>query len=338
MSPKELQLTQGETGAIGASVKPTGTPVSWSSSDDAVVTVSNGMVTAVGEGSAVVTASIVVDGVTYSDTANIIVEPVQRYLRFEPENIKIPIGNSITAQAFVEPDGAVPVSWTWYSEAENPCFNLEPNGSSCVLTAVSEGEDLIWGEATLEDESLLSNYFQPIVENLKQWEEVCDLISPELWNDSNKWILQQYQDRTRMAYIAKQDFSTGGRIVLCHNPEGTSGSLYADLRPASNIIGMLDDDTYEYRLNVYCYPLRSYSSAGFGMLSISGVSGSQNCYKFDTFTWKDWLAGRKYIPLIPVNASGERLFTMQIKAIEFPNLTTESGFFMIEIKLERSRK
>ena len=56
----------GATGSISATVSPVGSTVTWKSSDTAIATVSSGTVTAVKAGSCTITASITVDGVTYT--------------------------------------------------------------------------------------------------------------------------------------------------------------------------------------------------------------------------------------------------------------------------------
>lgn len=62
-----LSLTVGgATGSLSATVSPVGSNVTWSSSDTSKATVSSGTVTAVAAGTATITASITVDGVTYS--------------------------------------------------------------------------------------------------------------------------------------------------------------------------------------------------------------------------------------------------------------------------------
>jgi uncharacterized protein YjdB len=53
---------------------PTDAEITWSSSDEAVATVSGGTVTAVAAGNCIITAAITVDGVTYTDTCTVIVE------------------------------------------------------------------------------------------------------------------------------------------------------------------------------------------------------------------------------------------------------------------------
>lgn len=62
-----LSLTVGgATGSISATVSPIGSTVTWTSSDTTIATVSSGTVTAVKAGTCTVTASITVDGVTYT--------------------------------------------------------------------------------------------------------------------------------------------------------------------------------------------------------------------------------------------------------------------------------
>ena len=56
----------GATGSISATVVPVGSTVTWKSSDTAIATVSSGTVTAVKAGSCTVSASITVEGVTYT--------------------------------------------------------------------------------------------------------------------------------------------------------------------------------------------------------------------------------------------------------------------------------
>ena len=60
VEPKELTLGVGETARITATVKPdnaTNKNVTWSTSDASKATVDNGIVTAVGEGEATITAT-----------------------------------------------------------------------------------------------------------------------------------------------------------------------------------------------------------------------------------------------------------------------------------------
>ena len=63
---------QGSSGAIIATVKPTGSTITWTSSNTSVATVgTTGTVSAVAVGSCVITGSITVNGATYSDTCTV---------------------------------------------------------------------------------------------------------------------------------------------------------------------------------------------------------------------------------------------------------------------------
>ena len=65
VSPATLSLTEGESGTLTATIAPenaTDKTVTWSSSDNAVATVEDGEVTAVGHGTAVITATAASSG------------------------------------------------------------------------------------------------------------------------------------------------------------------------------------------------------------------------------------------------------------------------------------
>lgn len=59
---------------LTATVVPSGTTVTWSTSNNAVADVTNGVVEGVAAGNAIITASITVEGVTYTDTCTVVVE------------------------------------------------------------------------------------------------------------------------------------------------------------------------------------------------------------------------------------------------------------------------
>lgn len=69
----KIMMAEGGTSTISVDAVPDGTTVTWTSGDTAVATVSAGVVTAEGEGNTIITGSITVDGVTYTDTCTVIV-------------------------------------------------------------------------------------------------------------------------------------------------------------------------------------------------------------------------------------------------------------------------
>ena len=68
-----VTIDKDDTYALTATTVPSGQTVTWSSASTSVATVSSGTVTAEAAGNTIITASITVSGVTYSDTCTVIV-------------------------------------------------------------------------------------------------------------------------------------------------------------------------------------------------------------------------------------------------------------------------
>ena len=73
LNKRVATVKEGEAVTIVAKTVPADAVVTWSSDDDEVATVSGGVVTAVAEGSVIITAGITVEGIEYTDTCTIIV-------------------------------------------------------------------------------------------------------------------------------------------------------------------------------------------------------------------------------------------------------------------------
>lgn len=71
-----IDVAKLDTKTLTAQTEPSDATVTWTSSNDEVVTVANGVVTGEAEGNAIITASITVDGVTYTDTCTVVVVAV----------------------------------------------------------------------------------------------------------------------------------------------------------------------------------------------------------------------------------------------------------------------
>lgn len=68
-----VTVEEGDDVTLTATTTPSGKTVTWTSSDSSKVSVVNGVVTGEAEGNAIVTATITVDGVDYSDTCTVVV-------------------------------------------------------------------------------------------------------------------------------------------------------------------------------------------------------------------------------------------------------------------------
>lgn len=70
-----VSIVEGDEITLTAETNPAGETVTWSSSDSSVASItSGGVVTAEAEGNAIITATITVDGVDYTDTCTVVVE------------------------------------------------------------------------------------------------------------------------------------------------------------------------------------------------------------------------------------------------------------------------
>lgn len=75
LNKHSVTLTEGDTEQLSVVTVPNNATVTWTPTTGSYATVdSTGKVTAVGEGSAIVTAAITVNGITYNDTCTVIVE------------------------------------------------------------------------------------------------------------------------------------------------------------------------------------------------------------------------------------------------------------------------
>lgn len=128
-------LYVGGTANLSASTSPSGQSVSWSSSNSSVATVSNsGRVTAVGAGSATITAQFVYGGTTYSESCSVSVNEVS--IRLSDSSLSLSVGDSEYLSAAASPRGAN-VSW---SSSDSGVASVDSSGR---VTAVGAGSATI---------------------------------------------------------------------------------------------------------------------------------------------------------------------------------------------------
>lgn len=71
--PSEASVEVGSTITLDTQIVPSGSEVTWTSSNESYATVANGVVTGVASGTATITASITVDGTAHTDTCTVTV-------------------------------------------------------------------------------------------------------------------------------------------------------------------------------------------------------------------------------------------------------------------------
>ena len=148
LNKTELALEVGETGTLEAKVEPNDASnkgVTWSSSNNEIATVNNGVVTAVKEGTTTITVTTAEGGKTA--TCKVIVNAPQTKpvtnVTLEPNTLTLEVGKSETLTAKVEPSDATNQKVTWESNATN----VATVDNSGKVTAVSEGTATITAKA-----------------------------------------------------------------------------------------------------------------------------------------------------------------------------------------------
>ena len=134
----------GQSETISASTSPQGQTVTWRSSNTSVATVSNGRVTAVGEGSATITASFTYSGQTYSETCSVTVKDVS--IRISNSSLSLQAGDTERLTATTTPSGQ---SVTWSSSNSS----VATVSSSGQVTAVGSGTATITARITVDGTS-----------------------------------------------------------------------------------------------------------------------------------------------------------------------------------------
>lgn len=130
-----LSLLAGATEQLTATVQPESAinkTISWRSSDNAVATVENGVVQAVGEGTAIIIASTV-DGEHMAFCSVTVRVPVSS-VKLDQSTLGLKVGETATLTATVEPENATNTELTWNSSNETVATITDG-----VVKAVGEG-------------------------------------------------------------------------------------------------------------------------------------------------------------------------------------------------------
>ena len=144
ISESNINMFAGESRTLSASGAPSGTSVTWSSSNTRVATVSNGRITAVGAGSATITASFSYNGSTYSEACSVTVREVS--VSLSQSSLTMTAGDTELLSATVSPSGTS-ASWT------SSNTDVATVSSSGRVTAVSDGSATITAEVTVNGRS-----------------------------------------------------------------------------------------------------------------------------------------------------------------------------------------
>ncbi|MBR6536513.1 MAG: Ig-like domain-containing protein [Lachnospiraceae bacterium] len=117
--------------------------VYWSSSDDRIAKVENGLVTGVKEGTAVITAKQTINGIVKTATCTVYVQTSVEQVTLDPKEISLGIGKYETIQAMVKPSSLKGVSLKWVSSNEEIVKITEAGKLSVTIQGVTGGNAVI---------------------------------------------------------------------------------------------------------------------------------------------------------------------------------------------------
>ena len=152
VTPKTLELTVGETGLVKSSTNLfAGPSIVYTTSDESIVSVNRtGTVTAKSAGTAIVTASITVEGTTYSGECAVTVKekPLQINVTISPAKLDLTVGETGTVRAAAT---GAPTAPTFTYNSNNPSVaEVSVDG---VVTAKSAGYAVITAITKVGDQT-----------------------------------------------------------------------------------------------------------------------------------------------------------------------------------------
>lgn len=143
--PTELSINKGSTGSVVATISNGSGTISYSSSNNNIATVSStGTVTGIAQGSATITASVVISGTTYSDTCLVSVIDQSATISvtgvsLTPATLSLNVGATSTLTATVTPSDATNKAITFGSSNES----VATVSTSGLVTAIAPGTSTI---------------------------------------------------------------------------------------------------------------------------------------------------------------------------------------------------
>ncbi len=117
--------------------------VYWSSSDERIAKVENGLVTGVKEGTAVITAKQTINGIVKTAKCTVYVQTSVEKVTLDPAELTLGIGQYETIQAFIKPSTLKGVSLKWVSSNEDIVKITEAGKLSVTIQGVAGGTAVV---------------------------------------------------------------------------------------------------------------------------------------------------------------------------------------------------
>ena len=239
LDKESAELTVGETLALTATVAPSGAAdktVTWSSSDESVATVENGVVTAVKEGTATITVTTKDGGKTATCTVTVKAAPVPvTGVTLDKTTAEVRVGETVTLTAAVAPEDATDKTVTWGSSDVTIA-----RVSDGVVTGVKAGKATI--TVTTADGEKTASCLVTVTEKQEEPDE-----SQLKYTDALNAVLFYVEDETPTPTVN----SVGGEwAVFALNRGGAAKDNWND-RYLANLSKTLDEKNGVLSSSVY---------------------------------------------------------------------------------------
>lgn len=163
LNSEALSLTEGDTFKLTATVSPgnaTDKTVVWSSSSASIASVEDGMVAAVKEGTATITATSRDGGAKASCTVTVASKVIAvQSITLDQTKVEMTVGESLAFIATVKPDNATDKTVTWKSSDAN-IASVDQSG---IITAIGEGSATITAKAGDKEATCSVSVIIPVV-------------------------------------------------------------------------------------------------------------------------------------------------------------------------------
>jgi uncharacterized protein YjdB len=118
-------------------------PITWTSSNESVATVKDGLVTGIKEGEVIITAKQTINGVTKTATCLINVQNTITSITIDPANVTVSVNEYATLYAKVDPSALSNVSLKWVSTNEKVVKIINSGKQTATIQGVSGGTAVI---------------------------------------------------------------------------------------------------------------------------------------------------------------------------------------------------
>lgn len=236
LSPDKMEIVEGETKTIKASIAPAGAAdrtLTWKSSNQEVASVDEkGVVTAVKPGSATITATV--DGKSGNCDVTVLAKAIKaESVRLSETELSLSVGETKTLTATVDPDNASNKNISWKSDNESVA-TVDQDGN---VTAIGSGTAKV--TVTTEDGGLTA----ACVVNVTQKEAVIYAIGQEAVPGKGYYYATIWKNGKRHL------LSDGSHDAFCNGVYADGETIYIVGCEATG--DLVDDGFYDpYHLNV----------------------------------------------------------------------------------------